>query len=52
MLMWTVFRYETLVLTMIYRLMPSLIEHGKVFIAESLLYEINTKDKTYFAYNI
>ena len=35
---------------MIYRLTPALIEEGKVYIAESPLYEINTKDKTYFAY--
>ena len=31
--------------------MPKLIEKGKVFIAESPLYEITTKDETYFAYN-
>ena len=36
---------------MIYRLTPTLIKEGKVFIAESPLYEITTKDKTYFAYN-
>ncbi len=35
---------------MIYRLTPTLIEKGKVFIAESPLYEINTKDEVYFAY--
>ena len=44
------FQIRTLVLTMIYRLTPALIEEGKVYIAESPLYEINTKDKTYFAY--
>lgn len=44
------FQIRTLLLTMIYRLMPALINEGKVFIAESPLYEINTKDKTYFAY--
>ena len=44
------FQIRTLLLTMIYRLTPSLIEAGKVFIAESPLYEINTKDETYFAY--
>ena len=35
---------------MLYRLTPTLIEDGKVFIAESPLYEINSKDETYFAY--
>ncbi len=45
------FQIRTLLLTMIYRLVPSLIKAGKVFIAESPLYEINTASKTYFAYN-
>lgn len=45
------FQIRTLILTMIYRLMPKLIEAGKVFIAESPLYEITTKKQTYFAYN-
>ena len=45
------FQIRTLLLTMLYRLTPKLIEAGKVFIAESPLYEINTKDETYFAYN-
>ncbi len=44
------FQIRTLILAMLYRLMPTLIEEGKVFIAESPLYEINTKDQTYFAY--
>ena len=44
------FQIRTLLLTMLYRLTPMLIESGKVFIAESPLYEINTKDNTYFAY--
>lgn len=44
------FQIRTLLLTMIYRLMPRLIEDGKIFIAESPLYEINTKNETYFAY--
>ena len=35
----------------LYRLTPDLIENNKVFIAESPLYEITSKDKTYFAYN-
>ena len=45
------FQIRTLILTMIYRLVPTLIEAGKVFIAETPLYEITTKDKTYFAYD-
>ena len=44
------FQIRTLLLTMIYRLTPTLIEEGKVYIAESPLYEINTKEKVYFAY--
>ena len=39
-----------MLLTMIYRLTPDLIEAGKVYIAESPLYEITAKDKVYFAY--
>lgn len=45
------FQIRTLLLTMIYRLTPTLIDEGKVFIAESPLYEISGKDDTYFAYN-
>lgn len=45
------FQIRTLLLTMLYRLTPKLIEMGKVFIAESPLYEITTKSETYFAYN-
>ena len=45
------FQIRTLILTMLYRLVPTLIQEGYVYIAESPLYEINTKDKTYFAYN-
>lgn len=45
------FQIRTLILTMFYRLMPDLIKEGKIFIAESPLYEITTKDQTYFAYN-
>ncbi len=44
------FQIRTLLLTMIYRLTPDLIEAGKVFIAESPLYEITSGDKVYFAY--
>lgn len=35
---------------MLYRLVPTLIDEGYVYIAESPLYEINCKEKTYFAY--
>lgn len=45
------FQIRTLILTMIYRLMPTIINEGRVFIAETPLYEINTKDKVYFAYD-
>ena len=45
------FQIRTLILTMIYRLMPTLIEQGLVYIAESPLYEITYKDKPYFAFD-
>jgi len=45
------FQIRTLVLTMLYRLTPTLIEKGYVYIAESPLYEITAKDKTYFAFD-
>ena len=46
------FQIRTLILTMFYRLLPTLIKEGKIYIAESPLYEITTsKDKIYFAYN-
>lgn len=44
------FQIRTLILTMLYRLTPTLIEEGYVYIAESPLFEITTKNKTYFAY--
>ena len=44
------YQIRTLVLTMLYRLTPTLINKGYVYIAESPLYEITTKDRTYFAY--
>ena len=44
------FQIRTLLLTMLYRLTPTLIDEGKVYIAESPLYELNTKDEVYFAY--
>ncbi len=45
------FQIRTLILTMIYALVPTLIKAGKVYIAESPLFEITTKKDTYFAYN-
>ena len=45
------FQIRTLLLTMFYRLLPTLIQENKIFIAESPLFEITTKDDTYFAYN-
>ena len=45
------FQIRTLILTMLYCLTPTLIREGKVFIAETPLYEISTKTDTYFAYN-
>ena len=44
------FQIRTLILTMLYRLCPTLIRDGYVYIAESPLYEITCKDKTWFAY--
>ena len=45
------FQIRTLILTMLYRLTPTLIKEGYVYIAESPLYEITCKDKTWFAYS-
>ncbi|WP_394272986.1 type IIA DNA topoisomerase subunit B [Butyricicoccus sp.] len=45
------FQIRTLVLTMLYRLVPTLIEEGFVYIAESPLYEITCKNKSYFAFD-
>ncbi len=45
------FQIRTLVLTMLYRLTPTLINEGYVYIAESPLYEINCKNNTYFAFD-
>jgi len=45
------FQIRTLVLTMLYILTPTLIDIGKVYIAESPLFEINTKNETFFAYD-
>lgn len=45
------FQIRTLLLTMFYRLLPTLIEKGKIFIAESPLFEITCGGETFFAYN-
>lgn len=45
------FQIRTLLLTLFYILTPTLIEEGKIYIAESPLYEIETKKNSYFAYN-
>ena len=45
------FQIRTLILTMLYRLVPTLIQEGYVYIAESPLFEIECKGKTYFAYS-
>ena len=45
------FQIRTLLLTLFYRLLPTLLAEGRVFIAESPLFEITTKDETYFAYD-
>ncbi|NLB78211.1 MAG: DNA topoisomerase, partial [Clostridiaceae bacterium] len=44
------FQIRTLILAMLYRLVPTLIERGRVYIAESPLFEISSKGKSYFAY--
>ena len=44
------YHIRALILTMLYRLTPTLIEKGKVFIAESPLYEITVGKNTFFAY--
>lgn len=45
------FQIRTLLLTLFYRLLPTLLKEGKVFIAETPLFEITTKNDTYFAYD-
>ncbi len=45
------YQIRVLILTMLYRLTPLLIEQGYVYIAESPLFEINSREKTYFAYD-
>ena len=45
------FQIRTLLLTLFYRLLPSLLAAGKVYIAETPLFEITCKDEVFFAYN-
>ncbi len=45
------FQIRTLLLTLFYRLLPTLLKEGKVFIAETPLFEITCKDEIYFAYD-
>ena len=49
------YQIRTLILAMFYRLMPTLIEAGRIYIAESPLFEITKRsrkgDTTYFAYS-
>ena len=45
------YQIRTLILTMLYRLVPTLIREGCVYIAETPLFEINTKDNTWIAYS-
>ena len=45
------FQIRTLILTMLYRLTPTLIRDGYVYIAETPLFEINCGGKTWFAYS-
>ena len=45
------FQIRTLILAMLYRLVPTLIQEEKVFIAESPLFEITADGETHFAYN-
>jgi DNA gyrase subunit B len=45
------FQIRTLLLTMFYRLLPTLIEKRKIYIAESPLFEITAGQNTYFAYS-
>ncbi|MBR5314905.1 MAG: DNA topoisomerase [Clostridia bacterium] len=44
------FQIRTLILTMFYRLLPTLIKEGRVYIAESPLFEISCGDEIHFAY--
>ncbi len=45
------YQIRTLILTMFYRLLPTLIKEGRIYIAETPLYEITSGGETFFAYN-
>ena len=45
------FQIRTLLLTLFYRLLPTLLKEEKVFIAETPLFEITTKNDTFYAFN-
>jgi len=45
------YHIRTLILTIFYRLLPTLIKMGRVYIAESPLYEISSKSGIRFAYS-
>ncbi len=45
------YQIRALLLTLFYRLLPTLIKEGKIYIAESPLFEITCRDKIEFAYN-
>ncbi len=45
------YQIRTLILTMLWRLTPTLIREGYVYIAETPLYELTCKGKTWFAYD-
>ncbi len=45
------YQIRTLILTMFYRLLPTLIKEGRIYIAETPLYEITCGSETKFAYN-
>ena len=45
------YQIRTLILTMLWRLTPTLIKAGYVYIAETPLYELSCKGKTWFAYD-
>jgi DNA gyrase subunit B len=45
------YHIRTLILTLFYTLLPTLIKEGRIYIAETPLFEIVSKEKSYFAYN-
>ena len=45
------YQIRALLLTLFYRLLPTLIKVGRIYIAESPLFQIDTKNDTFFAYD-